>query len=56
MDIVPFPSVYTETFHAVFKSFRYQNRLHFVPVTKCFSVNGGSKRHDFVPFSSETGL
>ena len=35
-DIVPFSSVYTETFHAIFKSYRFKNRPHLVPVTKKF--------------------
>ena len=33
-EIVPFSSVYTETFHAVFKACRFQNRLHLMLVTK----------------------
>ena len=46
-EIVPFSSVYTTTFHAIFKSCRFQSRLHLMPATKRFSVNGGPKRHAF---------
>ena len=55
--MVPFSTVYTETFHAVFISFRFQ----IVPFSNSFSFDAGYENvsvktewHDFIPFSFET--
>ena len=46
-EILPFSSVYTETFHAVFKSCLFQNRFHSMPVTKTFQCKRKAKTARF---------
>ncbi len=54
-EIVLFSPVYTGTIHTVFKSHLFKIIFIQWQLWKRFSVNGRSKRHDFV-FSFENGI